>query len=892
MVLGRERELSRIAGLLVRGRDVRRATVVRIAGEPGAGRSALLDEALRAARTDGWVALDARCYPGERRTPVAALRRLVGGALRGDGAVFDRYASGLRHDLDAADRGAGRFQSAFAGFLEGVLVDHPTVIAIDDAHWLDRQSFAALRTLLEPERGRCPTVIVTHRTGTDVPAMPGEAQLIVTLQPLTHDAGNQIVRAIWPSAPDDVATAIVERADGLPFALVSLAERAAAEGVTTPGEVAAGAHAVIRETLDGMPGDQRTFLQTCALIGDPVELRILRRLVDDEAELERLIIGCAHVVAQNGPVLRFKHAVISEAVLQSIGRPLMMRRRILAVLRAVDASGPADYDRIATLAADLGDADAEFDALFALGSQAVAEDAYEAAITAFERALAVRAPSDAQFVRFYNEYTIALRQTARWVEAHRVLEAAVEESIAKQLPSTGVLASSLLWAICVERDREAARVAYRDVRRRVADADDLEVVHAMGAYLAAEAADEQEFNAIRAAMPVLPPSSRYAATTLEIGTALLMSRLGRYPEATAAMAAARANGDVRRSVHRFSVDCYGSQVRFRQHGCAGARVQLGWLQVRDDGSIVSEAPPRMVLLYALELAAVVDLARGEWDAALAKIESAAPASLVFCAARTKLLAIAAAVAALGGDVSPYANAIDEDLRHCFQHALWHRAMPLVFWWAAYLHAHRPRDAAALVQPFRHLLEHRVDSTMMHFPIARVLYARRAGDRDLLRRLTKHDPDERAPWNEAQEILAAGAAFDALGDRRAAPMLQRAAAAFDALEAPFFSAYAAGIARSASAAQRELLRRLLRGEPERTRTAKAAAPHGREPTLREREIATLVAEGHTNRAIAERLTLSERTVEVHVANLFGKLNVSSRTQLARVVLERELAGHSA
>lgn len=49
--------------------------------------------------------------------------------------------------------------------------------------------------------------------------------------------------------------------------------------------------------------------------------------------------------------------------------------------------------------------------------------------------------------------------------------------------------------------------------------------------------------------------------------------------------------------------------------------------------------------------------------------------------------------------------------------------------------------------------------------------------------------------------------------------------------------------------------------------------------REREVAGLVAQGLTNRAIAERLFLSERTVEGHVEHAFNKLGLSSRTQLA-------------
>jgi DNA-binding NarL/FixJ family response regulator len=62
------------------------------------------------------------------------------------------------------------------------------------------------------------------------------------------------------------------------------------------------------------------------------------------------------------------------------------------------------------------------------------------------------------------------------------------------------------------------------------------------------------------------------------------------------------------------------------------------------------------------------------------------------------------------------------------------------------------------------------------------------------------------------------------------------------------------------------------------------------TAREREVVALVAQGLSNKAIAEQLVLSDRTVEMHVSNALGKLAFSSRTQLAAWAVEhrRELA----
>ena len=51
------------------------------------------------------------------------------------------------------------------------------------------------------------------------------------------------------------------------------------------------------------------------------------------------------------------------------------------------------------------------------------------------------------------------------------------------------------------------------------------------------------------------------------------------------------------------------------------------------------------------------------------------------------------------------------------------------------------------------------------------------------------------------------------------------------------------------------------------------------TKREHEVLALVAQGKRNRQIATALTITEGTVEVHLHNIFQKLDVSSRTQAA-------------
>jgi non-specific serine/threonine protein kinase len=58
------------------------------------------------------------------------------------------------------------------------------------------------------------------------------------------------------------------------------------------------------------------------------------------------------------------------------------------------------------------------------------------------------------------------------------------------------------------------------------------------------------------------------------------------------------------------------------------------------------------------------------------------------------------------------------------------------------------------------------------------------------------------------------------------------------------------------------------------------------SLREREVALLVARGLSNREIAETLVLTERTVESHLTHIFGKLGLRSRSQLTAWAIEQE------
>jgi len=135
-------------------------------------------------------------------------------------------------------------------------------------------------------------------------------------------------------------------------------------------------------------------------------------------------------------------------------------------------------------------------------------------------------------------------------------------------------------------------------------------------------------------------------------------------------------------------------------------------------------------------------------------------------------------------------------------------------------------------------------------------------------------DGDAPLWAARCRILAGEALGAAGDPEGArAALRRAATDLDARGAWGYR----------DAALRALRR--LGDRPRVASLAGAARGHG-DPlaavSAREREVALLVAEGRTNAQIAARLHLSERTVEKHVSRALGKLGLSSRSGIVRLL----------
>ena len=165
-----------------------------------------------------------------------------------------------------------------------------------------------------------------------------------------------------------------------------------------------------------------------------------------------------------------------------------------------------------------------------------------------------------------------------------------------------------------------------------------------------------------------------------------------------------------------------------------------------------------------------------------------------------------------------------------------------------------------------------------------------------------------PYLEAAAAQARGLVLGAKGDCRAAlEPLRRAERLWSELGLLYHAARAAVlVARAcrkegdtdAAAVELQAARRVferlgarrdLAGLAEPVTPARSEADGGL--TGRELEVLTMVAAGHSNRAISVRLGISEKTVARHVSNIFTKLNLSSRSAATAYAYQHRLVGTS-
>lgn len=224
MLVGRSSECAQIDGLLA-ALDDRRGGACLLVGEPGIGKTALLDAAARGA-TDVLV-LTATGVEAEADLPFAALAEVAAPLSR----LLDQLAPPQRAALGAAlaiaegppaqpDRLATC--TGFLALLRLAAADQPVLVVLDDAQWLDGPSAECLGYAARRVGADAVAFIVAARETTPVPAFSGAPIQELRLAPLDPEPAASLLAEHAGGVAASTRAALLEAARGNPLALVEL----------------------------------------------------------------------------------------------------------------------------------------------------------------------------------------------------------------------------------------------------------------------------------------------------------------------------------------------------------------------------------------------------------------------------------------------------------------------------------------------------------------------------------------------------------------------------------------------------------------------------------------------------------------------------------------------
>ena len=383
MLLGRARERQEIGHALAQARSGTSATLA-LAGEPGIGKTALLDYA--AGQATGMRLLRARGIESEAQIPFASLLELLRptlpmlGKIPGPQAAAMESALALRPGLGYERFAVG---AATLSLLAAYAEDAPVAVVIDDAHWLDGSSaqallFAFRRLVADPI-----AVLIAVRDGE--PSLLDGADLpTLWLGGLTSDEAGMLVLGLAPEA----AARLYGATAGNPLALLELAPDAHDLALAPEG-----APVLVPATIAG------AFLRRAGTLSDTTRQALVLAATSDSSDLTTLGRAAAHLgvdlsaladaeaaglVTLDSGRVEFRHPLARSAIYADA--PAGQRRDAHRALAS--ALPDLDVDRRAwhLAAAATGPDEAASAALEQAGARSRDRSAYATATVAYERA--------------------------------------------------------------------------------------------------------------------------------------------------------------------------------------------------------------------------------------------------------------------------------------------------------------------------------------------------------------------------------------------------------------------------------------------------------------------------------------------------------------------------
>ncbi len=889
-IVGRELELAEVDSAL-EALSHRERRLVLVHGEAGIGKTRLLAHVVERARAQRLEPLVGRATELERDAPLALFRDAM--RTLPTLATWPARDTGARWEL-------------FRTMGDQLETMGPFVLVLDDIHWADPVSYELLENLVRHPPAVPHVLVIAGRPGSVVGTISAAARSVgrdctdVPLVPLSRSAADALMAA--SALTEDDRARVFEIAGGNPLYLEELAKSGASD------ELPGGLIAAVSVELSRLGEAARALVRAGAVVGDPFDIDIARRTAG--LELDMALIAVDDLVdrglVRGTETLRefaFRHPVIRSAVYQGqpLGDRLAVHARAAVVLNETK-SPLIEQARHLVLTASPGDSDAS-DVLRraavivrsqapsiaadwlvasrragASDDPALVSDLAEALVQSGRLGEALAVADDtstpgsraelrgrrltliaASVERLLGRHDASLRRLTRSLEESRDRAGSAEVMAGLALTSyeLGDYAEMGRWAASARSEESADELvqgvsaAILSVCHRFAGRVDESGAEADFATSSVDRATDAELVAKAELLPALP----WALVAVErLDAALAVARRG----SAAVGAAGNTVGAVPLGIAEALA--LGLLGRVEEAAVAAGRTEVAARLTHNDQS----------LQWALWMKAYFVLDTGDVDAAMA----AATESVSLAQRLDQSALVTVGNAVLGAVLLASGKA--------------EAALPLI---AAYdvepgwIARWAPRlvesqialgdiegAEASVARAFAVSEASGLNGALAAAERAGSMVAWARGDLETASRLA-HSAIIRASelgarLDEAQaHILAAKASADT--DEAVRRLRSAHGLAVDG-----------GARRTAEEATRELRRRgrrIGRG---------GVRGHGNlgidSLSGREREIAGLVALGMTNREIATRLFLSEKTVESHLSKAFAKLGVASRAALAAQV----------
>ena len=830
--------------------------------------------------------------------------------------------------------------------LERLAAEEPMLLVLEDVHWADQTSLELLHHLAHRAPSFPMMILATYRSDELHAAHPLRRLLgslardrvgeEMRLDPLNREQTTEMLRCMLETEPDPAfASEIWRRSEGNPFFVEELISVLAGSGPLEPNEEAAMILAraplpstvseAILERVNALGPRAVETLSAAAVIGRSFDFEDLRNVLG-MSELELLEVLeqlAAHQLLREDRLERkdsysFPHALMQEALYESLisrRRRLLHRRVAIALEKKRSAKGPSRLDELAFHFRIGGDHEKAWHYAKLAGDEAVRLRAWDDAAAHYDNALAAleqmsdesdRAAellerlagvawrrSQSVAARQYTEEALRLRralghneETARLLR--RIAALRIDEG---DTEGAGEALDQALLLLGKSSDSSQLGAIYDDLGRLSLARGELDkaeslLVHGLSlASKDAQGAEEVPALVSLGELSILGGDVSAGVSRLDLALALLLEgrlpfeRLTRvYAEGVRILLLAQDYGRALSWANAAIDLCQKQGVVGLNSLFRAMRAVIMTITSGEEDTLAQAASAveelrrtqRPELKDALRMLGYIHRARGELAEARKAYEEAAELG---DRGRPVGLALVALAEGRGHEAAEILEAAVAAVPPT-QPLVARQLLPYAV--EALTAVGRIDDAAKLIERTPDLPDPRVGNAQLHHALG------------LLRLAQGNTADA------VTDLKFAASAWEESGNRlecrRARVALLEAMLSADAstegLE--LGRRLLDELGRPLLPREREVVRKVLRRAGVRTRPMPVSTNGDRSQkpllTIREEAVLKEVAQGRTNREIAETLGIAEKTVGVHVSHILAKLGCKTRTQAARFVLQ--------